>query len=169
MKRALALCLVLCVFGSLAALAKTETVLITTRIDAEVYTLDGAFLFYADYGELTLRARLTGKVTHYGDLSGKGHIINDGQGRERGQEFALDPFYGILPHRFRFSGTMDLILFGDGTGTMEGACPVWHDVFGTAEEVLALYPWATARGSENGQGWWCIAIEYQNYYPVYPL
>jgi hypothetical protein len=168
MKRAWVLCLVACVLSGLIAQAKTEEVVITTYVDAEVFALDGTFLFYADYGLLTASARLTGKVTHYGDLTGKGHIINDGQGRERGQEFGVDPFYGILPHRWRYSGTMELILFGDGTATMEGSCPVWHDVFGTAEEVLPLYPWAAPRGSENGQGWWCIGIEYQTYYAVYP-
>ena len=169
MKRVVALCMVACVLGGFLGVADApDLVEITTHVDAEVYALDGTFLFYADYGLLTFSVRLTGKVTHYVDLSGKGHVINDGQGRERGQEFGLDPFYGVLPHRFRIAGTAELILFGDGTGTMEGFCPVWHDVFGTAEEVLPLYPWVVPLGSENGKGWWIVAIEYQNYYPVFP-
>jgi hypothetical protein len=169
MKRALVLCLVMSLLGCLVALAdQPEVILITTYIDAEVYALDGTFLFYADYGPVTWPARLTGAVTHYYGLAGKGHIINDGQGRERGQEFSLDPFYGVLPHRFRIEGSAELILLGDGTGTLEGCCPVRHDVYGTAEEVLPLYPWAAPQGSEEGKGWWCIGIEYQNFYPVHP-
>ena len=101
------------------------------------------------------------------DLMGNGHIINDSQGRERGQEFQFDPLCGMFRDRARFSGTMELILFDEFTGTMSGTVDKIHEVFGTADEILPYYPWAEPIGSVAGKGWWFIFTEVQIYIPVY--
>ena len=169
MKHLAILCLVVCVFGGLTGWAAAgDEILIIVNAEGYVYFPDGTLMFYVDYGIQIESARLTGRAAHYGNLIGSGHIMNDGQGRDKGQQFMLDPFYGVLPDRCRTRGTMNIIQFDSSTGTMEGECAVYHEVFGTAEEVLALYPWAEPRGSEEGKGWWLIGMDKQVWSPVYP-
>ena len=167
MKRLMILCLTLCVLASFVVLAAPPVVIqVTYTGESFLYFPDGAFLMYIPWPLQHEDVRVTGEVVHYEDLMGKGHIINDGQGIERGQQFVPDPFYGLLLDRARYTGTMELILFDCCTGTMEGVCTVIHEVFGAADEVLPLYPWAEPQGSPNGKGWWLIGIEIQNYIPV---
>jgi len=149
-----------------ASMADSPTmVLATSDVVSYLFQPDGTPLFPIPWGLFTEEVLLTGEASHYLNLAGKGHIINDGRGVDKGQEFVLDPFYGQLPDRTRHSGPMELILFDCCTGTLAGTITVIHEVFGTAGEVLPLYPWAESWGSEMGKGWWFIGTELQVWTP----
>ena len=167
MKRVVTLTVVALVLAWVTAAAEAPVVIQTVYTGvSHVYSPDGTHLVSIPWPVVQGELRITGEVTHYMDLAGDGHIINDGQGREKGQEFQLDPFYGIFLDRTRITGTMELILFDECTGTMSGTCENIHEVFGTAEEVLPYYPWAEPVGSVNGRGWWFIGTEVQVFIPV---
>jgi len=168
MKKQLALCLAACLLIGVVAVAEPPPTIQTVYTAvSHCYLPDGTYLLSipwpTQYGEL----RVTGEVIHYMDLVGKGHFINDGQGRENGQEFQLDPFYSIFMDRARISGTMELILFDESIGTMSGTIEKIHEVYGTAEEILPFYPWAEPIGSVNGQGWWFVGTEVQVFIPIF--
>jgi hypothetical protein len=161
------LSLAVCLLLGWAALAESPSmVLATSDVVSYIYLPDGTFLFPIPWGLFTEEVLLTGKASHYLALAGKGHIINDGRGIDKGQEFFFDPFYGQLKDRQRMGGPMELILFDCCTGTLAGTITVIHEVYGTADEVLPLYPWAEPRGSEKGKGWWFIGTEVQVWTPI---
>ena len=169
MKNVAIVMVALVLLGGAACLADSDhNVTLYSTLEAYFYLPDGSLLFFADYGLQVEPARVTGEVVHYGGLIGDGHIINDGAGRGKGQQFILDPWYGQLRMRYRTSGSMDVILFDDGTGTCDGLVTVVYELFGSAEEVLALYPWAEPHGSAEGRGWWLMGTQDQFWMPIFP-
>lgn len=169
MKRCAIACLAALLFLSVAAWSETgDEITIYVMFESDVYFPDGTFMFHSGPMPQIESVRLTGSAAHYGSLIGDGHIINDGVGRDKGQQFMLDPWYATLRMRYRTQGTMEIIQFDETTGTMDGEATVWYEVFGFADEVLPLYPWADPRGSAKGQGWWLIAVEEQIWTAVYP-
>jgi len=168
MKRRLALCLTMCVLVSLVVVAERPTKIQTVYTGvSHVYLPDGTYLMSIPWPVMEGAHRITGEVTHYMDLNWDGHIINDGQGRERGQQFRPDPFLETFRDRVRITGTMEIIMFDEVTGTYAGTCYNTHEIFGTADEILPVYPWAQPMGSANGQGWWFAFTEVQIFIPVF--
>lgn len=167
MKRVTAACLVVCVLigGAFMAIAESEIVKTVSWVVSTGYYPDGSFFMTVPWGYLEFDVVVTGEAVHF-PTSGKGHNITDGMGRSRSQSFTADWFTGQLLDRHRSSGTLELIRFGDGTGTLDAEFVITHEVFGTAEEVLSIYPWAVPQGTGNGKSWWLWIVEIQSYTPI---
>jgi hypothetical protein len=168
MKRAAALLAACVLVGiTVGVNAGQEIVSTVSSVESAGFLPDGTPFMTVSWGLLGFDIVVTGKAVHF-PTSGKGHNLTDGTGRSRSQSFTLDWFTGQLLDRHRSSGSLELIRFDDGTGTLDAVFVITHEVFGTADQVLAIYPWAVPQGSGNGKGWWLWIIEIQSYTPISP-
>jgi hypothetical protein len=164
-----AACLAVCLFVGVPFVVAAEPVTVKTVswVESTGYLPDGTYFITIPWGYMEFDVVISGKAVHF-PVSGKGHSVTDGTGRIRSQSFTPDFFTGQLLDRHRSSGVLEVIQFDDGTGTLDAVGVITHEVFGTAEEVLSIYPWAVPQGTGNGKGWWLWIIEIQTYTPISP-
>jgi hypothetical protein len=125
-----------------------------------IFALDGSSLAVTPWPVLQGRAFLEGASPQEGRLTGKAHIMGgDLPCAERPAVGASED----MPHRARIAGAVEMTLFDDGTGTLEGVCPAIHEAFGSAAQILSKYPWAEPSCISPAMGWWIVALEIRIY------